>query len=130
MWEKVNFAFLVSLFCLTLSLGADHSVSAVRVEEPPVLDGRVNEQEWEAAPMASDFVQQRPVLGAPATERTEVRFLYTQDALYIGVICFDSEPDQIVDTQSRRDGNLSDSDSIQIILDTYHDQQNGFSVWD
>ena len=126
MWGKVNFAFLVSLFCLTLSLGADLSVSAVRVEEPPVLDGRVNEQEWEAAPMANDFVQQRPVLGAPATEKTEVRFLYTQDALYIGVICFDSEPDQIVDTQSRRDGNLNDSDSILIILDTYHDQQNGF----
>ncbi|MCZ6767697.1 MAG: DUF5916 domain-containing protein, partial [Acidobacteria bacterium] len=126
MWEKVALASLVSLFCFTLALGAEPSVSAVRVENPPVVDGRVNEQEWEAAPMASDFLQQRPVLGAPATEKTEVRFLYTQDALYIGVICFDSEPDQIVDTQSRRDGNLGDSDSILIILDTYHDHQNGF----
>jgi len=125
-WEKVEFAFLVSLFCFTLGLGANPSISAVKVQEPPLLDGRVNEREWEAAPMASDFVQQRPVLGAPATEKTEVRFLYTQDALYIGVICFDSEPDQIVDTQSRRDGSLGNSDSILIILDTYHDQQNGF----
>ena len=118
MWKKVELAFLVSLFCFTLGQGADPSVSALRVEEPPLLDGRVNEREWEAAPMASDFVQQWPVLGAPATEKTEVRFLYTQDALYIGVICFDSEPDQIVDTQSRRDGNLGNSDSILIILDT------------
>ncbi len=126
MWEKVELASLVSLFSFTVGLGAEPSVSAVRVEDPPVVDGRVNEQEWEAAPVASDFLQQRPVLGAPATEKTEVRFLYTQDALYIGVICFDSEPDKIVDTQSRRDGNLGDSDSILIILDTYHDHQNGF----
>ncbi len=76
--------------------------------------------------MASNFVQQRPALGQPATENTEIRFLYTEDALYIGVICFDSEPDKIVDTQSRRDGNLNDSDSILIILDTYLDKQNGF----
>ncbi len=124
--DRVELGFLVSFFCFSLGLGANPSITAVRIEHPPVLDGRVNEQEWRAAPVASDFVQQRPLLGEPATERTEVRFLYTEDALYIGVICFDSEPDQIVDTQSRRDGNLNDSDSIQIILDTYHDQQNGF----
>ena len=43
------------------------------------------------------------------------------------MVCFDSEPDKIVDNQSRRDGNLNDSDSILIILDTYFDRQNGFS---
>ena len=102
------------------------SLSAVRSDTPPVLDGRVNDEEWGAAPTASDFVQQRPALGEPATENTEVRFLYTEDALYIGVVCFDSEPDKIVDNQSRRDGNLNDSDSILIILDTYFDRQNGF----
>jgi len=90
------------------------------------LDGRVHDEEWGAAPAASNFVQQRPALGKPATENTEVRFLYTEKALYIGVICFDSEPDKIVDNQSRRDGNLNDSDSILIILDTYFDRQNGF----
>ncbi len=124
--EKLVIGCLVSFFCFTLARPANPSVTAVRAEDPPVVDGRVDEQEWGAAPVASDFVQQRPVLGEPATEKTEVRFLYTQDALYIGVICFDSEPGKIVDTQSRRDGNLSDSDSIQIILDTYHDRQNGF----
>jgi hypothetical protein len=66
------------------------------------------------------------VQGAPASEKTEIRFIYTEDALYIGVICFDSEPDQIVDTQSQRDGDLTNSDSVLIVLDTYHDGQNGF----
>ena len=127
MWKKVAVGFLLSFSCLCAGVRATPpSVSAVRVETPPVLDGQVNNEEWAAAPLASDFVQQRPALGQPATENTEIRFLYTQDALYIGVICFDTEPDKIVDTQSRRDGNLNDSDSILIILDTYFDKQNGF----
>ncbi len=126
-WEKIAVGLLLSFSGLSAGLGATPSaISAVRIETPPVLDGHVNDEEWAAAPSASDFVQQRPVLGDPATERTEVRFLYTEDTLYIGVICFDSEPEKIVDTQSRRDGNLNDSDSILIILDTYYDKQNGF----
>ena len=127
MWEKVTIGLLLLFFCWGADLRANPpSVSAVRIETPPILDGRVSNEEWGVAPAASDFVQQRPALGKPATENTEIRFLYTQDALYIGVICFDSEPDKIVDTQSRRDGNLNDSDSILIILDTHFDRQNGF----
>ena len=74
----------------------------------------------------ADFVQTEPVEGQPATERTEVRILYDDKAIYVGVICFDSEPSRIVTTDSRRDSGLSDMDSFQMILDTYHDQQNGF----
>ena len=107
-------------------MAAPRSVVAVMTEKPPVLDGRVDEEQWNQAEAASEFFQQWPVQGAPASERTEVRFLYTGDALFIGVICFDSEPDQIVDTQSQRDGDLTNSDSVLIILDTYHDRQNGF----
>jgi len=126
-WDRVAIGLLLSFSCLSGGLKASPpSVSAVRIATPPVLDGRVNDEEWGTAPAASDFVQQRPLLGQPATERTEIRFLYTEDALYISAICFDSEPDKIVDTQSRRDGNLNDSDSILIILDTFLDRQNGF----
>lgn len=114
------------LALLGVSFGADRSVRAVRVEQPPAVDGRVIEAIWEQAAPATDFVQQRPLEGKPATEKTEVRFLYTPQSLYIGVICFDSEPDRVLDTQSVRDGNLSDSDSVLIILDTFHDRQNGF----
>ena len=91
-----------------------------------MLDGRVEDQEWQVAAVASEFIQQFPVEGSPASEKTEARILYTDDSLYIGVICYESQPDQIVDTQSRRDGDLGDSDSILIIIDTYHDHKNGF----
>ncbi len=107
-------------------IAAPPSVVAQKTGQAPVLDGRVDEQQWNTAQAASDFLQQWPVQGGAASERTEVRVLYTEDSLYIGVICYDTEPDRIVDTQSRRDGDLNDSDSVLIILDTYHDGQNGF----
>jgi len=95
-------------------------------DERPTLDGHVDDEVWSKAAPFSGFVQQEPNEGQPSTERTEVRFLVDKRNLYIGVISFDSEPDKIIVSQSRRDAELTDTDSIQIILDTYNDGQNGF----
>jgi hypothetical protein len=74
----------------------------------------------------SAFIQQDPNEGEPATERTEIRFLLDRRNLYIAVVCFDSEPGNILVTQSRRDADLEDTDSIRILLDTFNDGQNAF----
>lgn len=94
--------------------------------EAPTIDGIIDDEAWQSVEPYSDFVQQDPNEGAPATERTEVRLLLDRQNLYVGVIAFDSNPDGIVYTQSRRDASLSNSDSIQMIFDTFNDQQNGF----
>jgi hypothetical protein len=60
--------------------------------ERPTIDGRVDEGVWAHAQPFSDFVQQDPNEGAPATELTEIRFLLDRGTLYIAVVCFDSEP--------------------------------------
>jgi hypothetical protein len=72
----------------------------------------VNEELWVAIEPAKGFIQQEPNSGMPATEDTEVRIAYDDDNLYFGVICFDREPGRILVTQNRRDGNLTDTDSI------------------
>ena len=83
--------------------------SAVSVDEPPVLDGAVlDDVAWEGAPVATGFWQTRPDAGEAATERTEVRVVYTGETLYFGVVCFDRNPDGIVVTESRRDSSLDD----------------------
>ena len=97
-----------------------------QTQDGPVLDGVIDDAVWSDVVPYDTFTQQEPVEGAPATERTEVRLLLSRDTLYIGVICFDSEPGQIVFTQSRRDADLNDTDSIQVVLDTFNDNQNGF----
>ena len=74
--------------------------------ERPVIDGRVEEAIWSTAQSFGEFIQQEPNDGQPATERTEIRFLLDRQNLYIGVISFDSEPDKIIVSQSRRDADL------------------------
>jgi hypothetical protein len=99
---------------------------AARVEEPPIVDGIVDEEIWSRAEVITGFVQAEPHEGEPATENTEVRILYDDTTLYVGAICFDSDPSGIVVTDSRRDSPLLDTDSFQMIFDTYQDRQNGF----
>ena len=71
-------------------------------------------------------MQELPVEGDPASERTEVRVVFTKDTLYIGAVMYDRDPSAIVVSDSRRDAPLDDVDSFRVIFDTYRDRQNGF----
>ena len=64
-------------------------LTAVRIDERITLDGRFDEPAWQRAIPGADFYQRIPLTGAPATDRTEVRVLYDDDNLYVGIICFD-----------------------------------------
>lgn len=107
------------------STGGVPRMRAFLLEKAPRIDGLIDD-EWMSLEPASGFIQQLPDEGQLASERTEVRIGYTSKALYIGVICFDSNPGAIVSNQSRRDGLLLETDSIEILLDTYNDDQNGY----
>lgn len=101
--------------------GPRRSMTAVRLapDQQVTLDGRLDETFWRTAPPAADFIQQDPDNGAPATEPTEVRIVYTADALYLGVINFDSEPDGWIGYQRRRDEFLQSDDRFMWSIDTY-----------
>ena len=102
-------------------------VSAVKAQQVPTLDGDVSgDPAWQAATPASDFWQEQPDEGQPSSERTEVRLVYTPDTLYIGVICYDRDPGGIIVSDARRDAALENTDSFQIIFDTFRDGLNGF----
>ena len=107
---------------------ARRSVGALRLSDPQVvtLDGRLDEGFWRDAPVATDFVQVDPANGRPATEQTEVRIVYNRDNLYLGVICFDSEPDKWLGYQRRRDEFLSSDDRFMWTIDTFLDARSGY----
>jgi hypothetical protein len=70
---------------------------------------------------AADFRQAQPKIGEPATQRTEVRILFDDDALYVGARMFDDQGATGVRSQLvRRDQDASNSDYVQLIFDTYH----------
>ncbi len=99
---------------------------AVQAGEAPTIDGVLDDRVWQSATPLTDFIQAEPFEGQPASESTDVRIVYDDEAIYIGVALHDSDPAQIVTTDTRRDAGLGDMDSFQIIFDTYRDKQNGF----
>jgi hypothetical protein len=103
------------------------TIAATRVAAAPALDGDVlGDPVWQQATPASGFWQEQPDEGQPSSERTEVRIVFTADTLYVGVVCYDRTPGSIIVSDSRRDSPLDNTDSFQIIFDTYRDSLNGF----
>ncbi len=128
--------------CAWASLGAQAAGRFVHTTPPPVaeaarltgeitLDGKLDEPAWRAATPVTTFQQTQPAEGPPGTQRTEVRFLYDDDALYIGARMYDSLGARGVHTRlARRDDQLDPdcgplsqitSDKLTLTLDPYHD---------
>lgn len=99
---------------------------ATRAEGPITLDGVLDEADWARAMVATDFVQSEPQEREPATEAAEVRVLFDDRALYIGAFLHDSQPREIIVGDLKKDFDSQGGDSFEVILDTYHDQRNGF----
>ncbi len=97
-----------------------------RTKSPITVDGVLSESAWADAPSIGEIRQREPNPGEKASERTEVKLLYDDQNLYIGVMCYDSKPDRIIATQMARDSDLSVDDRVEIVLDTYHDRRNGY----
>jgi hypothetical protein len=102
-------------------------VRAVRIEgPPPVIDGRLDDPAWAAAPVIDDFVQKQPVEGAPPSERTEVRFLYDDHALYVGARMHKADPAAIQAPVSRRDQG-GQAEHLWVHLDSWLDRRTAYA---
>ena len=109
-----------------LAGAAPPEASAFAFAAAPTVDGNVmTDPSWRGATAMTGFTQIRPMAGERATQKTEVFVGYTKDTLYVGVICYDDDPDGILVTDSRRDSDLGDTDSFRMILDGFLDRQNG-----
>lgn len=107
----------------SLSLGA---MQAVRATGTLSVDGVLDEPEWQGAPTATRFVQSDQHEGDLATERTEVRVLYDDDALYVGARLWDSHADSIVARLCRRDDTSVPCDRFTLYVDPFHDRRSGY----
>ncbi len=117
----------------TLGVGLPHqpvlrpekTAWATRIESPPVLDGYPDDSCWAAALPIADFIQQRPDEGSLPSERTEVRIIYDDKALYALFICHDSEPQKIEALLTPRD-HIASSDNVRLFLDSFFDRRTAF----
>ena len=127
--------FCISALCLlTQSNFAQNTTSSDRpsfnisqLASEPVIDGNVlNDELWKTVTPITEMTQIKPKFNVPASEKTEIRVAYSKGMFYVAVVCYDTNPETIVVSDSRRDSDLNDEDSFLFIIDTYNDQQNGF----
>jgi hypothetical protein len=125
---SLNHALLAALAIMALPpLDASaQEVAAVRADAQLTLDGRLDEPVWARARAAEGFLQREPTEGQPATDATQVRFAYDDDALWIGARMASSAPDGIRALVTRRDREGS-SEQLTVSLDTHRDRRTAYT---
>lgn len=105
-------------------------IPAVRTIQKPVIDGDLKDTVWQKAPVATDFVEWRPSYGNKESEsnRTEIRILYDDQAIYINGFCHVASPDSLSSELIGRD-KVGSNDFVGILFDTYNDKINGFGYY-
>jgi hypothetical protein len=107
---------------------APRTVAAAPLEpgETVIIDGKLDEPVWQRAVPAGEFVQVEPNNGTQPTERTEVRLAFDGNAFYMGVTCYDSDPNGWLGYQRRRDEFLGADDRFMWTIDTFLDARSGY----
>ena len=122
------FIFLCCLFPFSSTaydgFSPPKELSALRANEVIKIDGQLDDPVWLTAPVASDFTQLEPIPDLVPSQKSEVRILYDDKAIYIGATLYDTEPDSILKQLSQRD-DLGNTDWFSIYIDAYQDGLNG-----
>jgi len=120
---------LIGLFLLPL-FSFTENLNAVRVEEGPVVDGKLDDACWNQAVPFIDFQQQQPVPSSDPSEKTELRVVYDRDNLYVGIVCFDDEVSKVAAKCMAHDRFQPfrgvDDDVVRVLLDPFQDKRNAY----
>ena len=103
------------------------TLRTVRLPGPLSVDGRLDEPIYVDAPSISDFIQNDPAEGQPATEKTEVWLFFDETNIYVVARCWETRPDRLMATEMRRDNTrIVRDDNFAWLFDTFYDRRNGY----
>lgn len=122
---------LLFLFlCCTIAYSQKKSLQTKFTSEKIILDGKLDETIWQSVPIATDFVMFQPDNGkaVPHNKRTEVRVLYDNEAIYVGALMYDDEPNKILREINKRD-DFGTADFFGVFINGYNDGQQNFQFF-
>jgi hypothetical protein len=106
------------------ALSASFDMKAVRATKPPLIDGEVDDAEWEGATMVTSFIQYEPRRGDRSDARTDALVLYDAGHLYVAFRAWDTEP--VTAQLTQRDADLLRDDAVAVVVDTTNDRRSGY----
>ncbi|MHC0442060.1 DUF5916 domain-containing protein [Flavobacterium sp. 3-210] len=122
--------FLSLLLSTFWSYSQKKVLQAQSTVESISIDGKLDEAAWENAPIATNFIMFEPDNGKPIPEgkKTEIKVLYNNDAIYIGAMMYDDEPNKILKEISQRD-NFGTADIFGVFVNGFNDGQQNFEFF-
>ena len=128
--QKLALVLCVIISCKAFAQTAKKTIAITKINSNIVIDGNLNEPDWQKTPVANNFTALRPAPFVPETyeNRTEVYFLYNTEGIYIGGYLHEKTKDSIASELIGRDG-FGNNDFLGIVLDTYQDKLNGFEYF-
>jgi hypothetical protein len=119
--------FLFFTFAFTIYLHAQNkNLPISKITQPPKLDGVLDDEAWQHAINANDFIISSPDFGKPSTQQTDVKVVYDDEAIYVAAYMHD-DPKLIRRQLTERDKQeFQDADNFGVAFDTYDDKQNAF----
>jgi hypothetical protein len=100
-------------------------IEATKISERIKIDGVLSEEVWLKGKPVTGFIQYTPNEGQPASEPTKVTVLYDETAIYVGFMCYESEPEKMVMILGERDSHIG-ADRVQFEIDSFHDHMSSF----
>jgi len=128
---KFSFGGCLSILILYINIlhaqvSLPNKLGATYTQSKIVIDGNLNEVIWKEAEWIENFTQKELNYNQPVSERTKVAVVYNDEFLYIGVWCYDKNPEKIIAKELKRDFNYDIDDNFIVVIDTYNDKRNGF----
>ncbi len=118
---------LLVLIINQISYGQETIIQAVRVKTGPVSDGNLNDSSWNSGVVFSDFRMVEPVPGSDPSEKTEMRIIYDDKYLYIGIRCYDHDPGHISANNMDHDYEGEENeDQVSVLIDPFQDKRNAY----
>ena len=117
----MKYFLLIFQILIFHSIYGQREINVEKRQGEITLDGELIEGDWVFSKWTSNFTQMKPVPGANPSKKTEVALIYDQEAIYIGVKCFDN-PDSVSRVLSNRDDFNPNLDLFAIFIDTYNDK--------
>ncbi|MBD3180861.1 hypothetical protein GF312_01115 [Candidatus Poribacteria bacterium] len=123
----ISFVFIITSFTLAEDIER-RQIVAVRVKTPPKIDGVLDDLAWKKVKPSEGFIQSKPDMGQPMNQNTAISIVYDNENIYVGIMCYDTEPEKVVATEMRRDheGVWDANDFVRFIFDTHHDLRSAY----
>ncbi len=109
-----------------VSARLERRLKPMKTSERITIDGALDEAAWNQTESATDFTQTEPETDQSASQKTVVRVLYDETNLYFGIHALDTEPNRVIISELKKDFDLDNGDTVEIVLDTFHDERNGY----